>query len=257
MIEMSLFKDLLDKKTCSIKFLKPDCVSYIKDLTYLKYLIDINFPVHILADEKLEFHLADSNDNFLNHKFVKFYFVSNVLYSFSILHNFINRNKPRAKISIGKNGSIHISSVLGAEGLHLAFGLDDSENKIKIQMIHIGNLFIGDNVIIGAHSVIHRGVLDDTIIGNNIYIGALSNIGHNCIIEDNTVIGNGCIISGSVRIGNNCWVGVGTNIKNKVSICDNVIIGMGSNVYKNITESGIYYGTPLKKQKEYIENWNF
>ena len=32
-----------------------------------------------------------------------------------------------------------------------------------------------------------------------------------------------------------------------ITICDNVIIGMNSNVIKNINEPGIYVGNPLKK----------
>jgi UDP-3-O-[3-hydroxymyristoyl] glucosamine N-acyltransferase len=38
-------------------------------------------------------------------------------------------------------------------------------------------------------------------------------------------------------------------MKEKLIICDDVIIGMNSGVIKNITESGTYVGTPSVKIK--------
>jgi len=32
-----------------------------------------------------------------------------------------------------------------------------------------------------------------------------------------------------------------------IEICDNVVIGAGSVVTKNITEPGVYYGNPARK----------
>ena len=47
-----------------------------------------------------------------------------------------------------------------------------------------------------------------------------------------------------------CFVGAGSTIKDNISVCDNVIIGAGSIVVKDIIESGIYVGCPVKKIKE-------
>jgi acetyltransferase-like isoleucine patch superfamily enzyme len=50
------------------------------------------------------------------------------------------------------------------------------------------------------------------------------------------------------RIGNNVLIGSNSSIL-PVSITDNVIIGAGSVVTKNITEPGVYAGNPAKKIK--------
>jgi len=50
-----------------------------------------------------------------------------------------------------------------------------------------------------------------------------------------------------VKIGKNCKVQSHSFICELVTICDNVVIGAGSVVTKNITESGIYVGNPAKK----------
>lgn len=65
-----------------------------------------------------------------------------------------------------------------------------------------------------------------------------------CIIGDNvTIIGNCCIggkSDGAPVIGNNCYIGYGAIIIGNINICDNVIIGAGAIITKNITSSGKY-----------------
>jgi UDP-N-acetylbacillosamine N-acetyltransferase len=41
----------------------------------------------------------------------------------------------------------------------------------------------------------------------------------------------------------------GSVLIDKISVCDDVIIGAGSVVIKNITESGTYVGNPARKVK--------
>lgn len=52
--------------------------------------------------------------------------------------------------------------------------------------------------------------------------------------------------SGKVKIGNNVFIGMNSIILKGVTICDDVIIGAGSLVNKNISEPGVYAGNPAK-----------
>lgn len=52
---------------------------------------------------------------------------------------------------------------------------------------------------------------------------------------------------GSVVIGKYCFVGAGVVIIPGIKICDEVIIGAGAVVVKDITEPGTYAGVPAKK----------
>jgi acetyltransferase-like isoleucine patch superfamily enzyme len=49
----------------------------------------------------------------------------------------------------------------------------------------------------------------------------------------------------STKIGNNVSLGSNATIL-PVEICDNVVIGAGAVVTKNITQSGVYAGNPAK-----------
>ena len=60
-------------------------------------------------------------------------------------------------------------------------------------------------------------------------------------------------IWGPIRIGNNVYIGTDAIILPNVSICDNVIIGAGSIVTKDIIEDGVYAGVPAKKIKSFYE----
>lgn len=82
----------------------------------------------------------------------------------------------------------------------------------------------------------------------NIFFGKLEHgnivLNSSCIIGDNvTIIGNCCIggkSDGAPVIGNNCYIGYGAIIIGNINICDNVIIGAGAIITKNIKSSGKY-----------------
>ena len=56
-------------------------------------------------------------------------------------------------------------------------------------------------------------------------------------------------IDGRVSLGDRCFVSAGAVIIDKVTICDDVIIGAGTIVIKDITEKGTYVGNPARKIK--------
>jgi UDP-3-O-[3-hydroxymyristoyl] glucosamine N-acyltransferase len=101
-------------------------------------------------------------------------------------------------------------------------------------------VILGDNVDIGSNSTIDRGTLDDTIISSGVKIDNLVQIGHNCMIGENTIIA-GCVgIAGSAKIGKNCAIGGAAMILGHLSITDNVTISPGSMITRSIKTSGTY-----------------
>jgi acetyltransferase-like isoleucine patch superfamily enzyme len=145
----------------------------------------------------------------------------------------------------------------------------------------LNNVKFGSNVKIVEPCNIYGCKIDD-----NCFIGPFVEIQKNVIIGKNTKIQSHTFICELVTIGSDCFVGHGvmfindlfskggpaygdkllwkkTNIGNYVSIgsnatilpisiCDNVVIGAGAVVTKNIVKPGIYVGNParlIKKQK--------
>jgi len=56
-----------------------------------------------------------------------------------------------------------------------------------------------------------------------------------------------------IKIGNNCWIGANVTILPGVTIEDNVVIGAGSVVTKNLKSGAIYVGNPARKLRDIKE----
>lgn len=87
----------------------------------------------------------------------------------------------------------------------------------------------------------------DIVIGNFVHINLACTIGHDSVIDDFTTLSPGVRVSGNVHINEKVFIGTGAVIVEKISICDNTIIGAGSVVTKNLVLPGTYVGMPARK----------
>ncbi len=132
------------------------------------------------------------------------------------------------------------------------------KNNTVVQPVNLYGCVTGDNCFIGPFVEIQG----DVVIGNNVKIQS-----HTFICEK-VAIGNDCFISHGVmfindtfkigkpaggkkdlwkstKIGDGVSIGTGSTLL-PVSITNNVVIGAGSVVTKNILKPGIYGGNPAK-----------
>ncbi|QNA44977.1 acyltransferase [Lacibacter sediminis] len=121
---------------------------------------------------------------------------------------------------------------------------------------------LGDDCFVGPFTEIQKGV----VIGNNCriqshsFICELVTIGNDCFIGHGVMFINDTFSYGKpaggdhskwkkTSIGNNVSIGSNATIL-PVSICDEVVIGAGAVVTKDITKKGTYAGNPAKKLKK-------
>lgn len=152
--------------------------------------------------------------------------------------------------TLGNRVEIHSGSVIGADGFGLAFA-GDSWFKIP----QTGAVVLGDDVEIGANSMIDRGAMADTVVGKGTKIDNQVQIGHNCQIGEHTVIAACTGISGSTKIGSYCIIGGAAMFVGHIEIADKTTIGGGTAVTHSIKEPG-HYATcyPLQTHKEWARN---
>ena len=112
-------------------------------------------------------------------------------------------------------------------------------------------LILGPKVYIGDGSIICAGVVVTTNIrlGMHTHLNLNSTIGHDTVIGEFFTTAPGVHISGNNKIGRLVYFGTNSCTREKVQICDDVIIGLNAGVVKNITEPGVYIGTPAIKIK--------
>jgi acetyltransferase-like isoleucine patch superfamily enzyme len=143
--------------------------------------------------------------------------------------------------------------------------------------VSIRDVQFGDGVTVVAPSNIYECCLgDDAFVGpfveiqNGVVIGARTRIQSHTFICELVVIGNDCFIGHGVMfindlfadgrpaadafgwksttIGNNVSIGSNATIL-PVSICNDVVIGAGSVVTKDIASPGIYAGNPARDMR--------
>ncbi len=120
---------------------------------------------------------------------------------------------------------------------------------------------LGDNVFIGPFVEIQKGasIGNFTRVSSHSFICELVVIGKNCFIGHGVMFINDLFKNGKTGgkienwqetyIGDNVLIGSNSTIL-PVEICDNVVIGAGSVVTKNINKSGVYVGNPARFLKE-------
>jgi acetyltransferase-like isoleucine patch superfamily enzyme len=137
------------------------------------------------------------------------------------------------------------------------------ENVTVIEPVNLYGCAIGSNVFVGPFVEIQKSVTigSGTRIQSHSFICELVTVGDNCFIGHGVMFINDKFSNGgpargnkllwqSTQIGNNVSIGSNSTIL-PVSICDNVVIGAGSVVTKNIIVPGIYAGNPAKIIRKY------
>jgi len=128
-----------------------------------------------------------------------------------------------------------------------------SGTRLFADIPQIGALAIGNDVRIGAQSVINRGTLSDTVLGDQIRIGDRVNIGHNVQIGNRVWIAASSIVCGSSQVGNDVSIGIGAVIKNKMKIGDGAMVGAGSVIMSNVEAQDKTYPVPALSEKALLK----
>ena len=144
----------------------------------------------------------------------------------------------------------------------LQAGIKDCSFGNNVRVIEPVNMYgcsIGDNCFIGPFVEIQKDVVigNETKIQSHSFICELVSIGDSCFIGHGVMFINDLFTKGgpaqgdktlwkSTVIGNRVSIGSNATIL-PVRICDDVVIGAGAVVTKNIESSGVYVGNPARK----------
>jgi len=136
------------------------------------------------------------------------------------------------------------------------------ENVTIVEPCNIYGCTVGNNCFIGPFTEIQKTVVigDNCRVQSHSFICELVTIGHDCFIGHGVMFINDVFAKGGPAKGDkNLWshtvignhVSIGSNATIlPVTICDNVVIGAGSVVAKNIDKPGVYAGNPARFIKE-------
>tara|TARA_R110000787_G_scaffold171727_1_gene284380 strand:- start:165 stop:743 length:579 start_codon:yes stop_codon:yes gene_type:complete len=113
--------------------------------------------------------------------------------------------------------------------------------------VHImdDSIEIGHGSFIGANSILTTNIK----LGNHALLNRGNHMGHDSIAGDFFSMMPCSVIGGNVTLGDNVYLGSCSNVREKIYINSNVIVGMNAAVVKDINKSGTYVGVPAKKIK--------
>ena len=140
-----------------------------------------------------------------------------------------------------------------ADSKHRQRIVDQLPKKTKFfTHIHPSAQILADDVIIGEGSIICSGTILTTniVLGKHSQLNLQTTIGHDCVIGDYFTTAPGAKISGNCDIGKRVYFGTNSSVREKIKICDDVVIGLNGGVVKNLYESGIYVGVPVTKIRD-------
>ncbi|MNK22607.1 UDP-3-O-acylglucosamine N-acyltransferase [compost metagenome] len=158
------------------------------------------------------------------------------------------------RVVIGVNTVIHSNTEIGDDcslgsnntigGVGFGYELNE-ENEYEL-MPHIGNVVLKNKVEIGNNVCIDRAVLGSTLLEENVKVDNLVHIAHGVKIGKNSLIIANAMIAGSVEIGENVWVSPSASIRQKLTVENNALVGLGSVVVKNVAADSVVAGNPAK-----------
>lgn len=104
---------------------------------------------------------------------------------------------------------------------------------------------IGEGTVLMANAVVNSSAK----IGKHCIINTGAIVEHDNVLEDYVHLSPNVTLAGAVKVGKSTHIGAGSCAKQGLNIAADCIIGAGSVIVKDITESGTYIGVPAKRIK--------
>lgn len=130
-------------------------------------------------------------------------------------------------------------------------GKTDAQSWTRIHSL--GGVSIGDNVEIGAGSMIDRGTIRDTQIGNGTKLDNLVHIGHNVVVGEDCLLCGQVGIAGSTRIGNRVVMAGQCGASDNIFIGDDVVAGGATKLFSNVPAGRVVLGSPAVKMETQMD----
>lgn len=151
---------------------------------------------------------------------------------------------------LGERVIIHASTVIGSDGFGYMF-----KDGAHLKIPHVGYVVIGDDVEVGANTVIDRATLGATRIGEGTKIDNLVQVAHSVQLGKHNILCAFTGIAGSTTSGNHVIFAANVGVSDHVVIDDGVILGARTGVppRKHLKQGNVYLGNPARVKDKAIE----
>jgi len=138
-------------------------------------------------------------------------------------------------VSIGDNPAREREArALGLE--RLASVLHPAATRAATASVQAG-CFVAAGAVLGPLSRLGAGVI--------VNHGAV--VDHDCSVGDFTHVAPRAVLGGGVQLGRRVMLGVGAAVLPGVRVADDVVIGAGAVVHRDLLSPGVYVGVPVRR----------
>ncbi len=172
-------------------------------------------------------------------------------------------------VLIGDGFICHPNAVIGADGFSFVSpevgGVEQARKEgsligVKrvnhyVRIASLGSVIVGHDVEIGAGSIIDRGTIESTQVGNGTKLDNLVHLAHNVSVGENCLLCGQVGVAGSAKIGDRVVLGGQVGVSDHISIGSDSIVAGKSGVSSNVPNGRFMMGNPAIKIDNNIQSY--
>ena len=151
---------------------------------------------------------------------------------------------------VGDRCIIKSGAVIGMEG----FGFAQDQKQKSYRVPQLGNVVLGNDVVIGANCTIDRATFNTTHIKDGCKFDNQVHIAHNSTVGEDGLIAAQCGVAGSTVIGKRVRCSGQTGIIDHLEISDDCVFVQRAAALSDVKEPGVYAGNPLLPLRQWFKN---
>lgn len=141
-----------------------------------------------------------------------------------------------AVVAIGDNHfRLKCMDYLERSGYHLPVLTHKTAYVSPGASVGVGTVILGGSIV-NNHAALGRGCIVNT----------MSSVDHDCILKDGVHISPNAVLCGSVTVGKSTWIGAGSTVIDHIGIGNEVVVGAGSLVLRDIPDQVKAFGHPAE-----------
>jgi UDP-3-O-[3-hydroxymyristoyl] glucosamine N-acyltransferase len=156
----------------------------------------------------------------------------------------------RENCEIGADCIIHNNATIGGDG----FGFAKTEDKKWLKIPQPGRVVIEDDVEIGANTSIDRASVGETRIKRGAKIDSLVQIGHSCVVGEDSLICAQTGLAGSSVIGDRVILAGQVGIAGHLKIGDDAVLTAKSATSHDVEPGKVISGVPGFDNREWLRS---
>jgi UDP-3-O-[3-hydroxymyristoyl] glucosamine N-acyltransferase len=139
---------------------------------------------------------------------------------------------------------------IGTDG----FGYAKKEDGSYYKIVQSGSVVLEDDVEFGANSTIDRATIGETRVRKGAKIDNLVQIGHACVVGENTLLCAQVGLAGSTKIGRDAILTGQVGVAGHLEIGDRVIVTAQSGVGDDIEPGKVISGSPAFDNRTWLRS---